>query len=62
MSNGSLKRRLRANRRDYLALKRNGVPFPFIVSLLKPLRKLPQYYSGYVSNKNNGPGSELAPA
>lgn len=43
MSNGSLKRRLRANRRDYLALKINKVPFPFVVSVIKPLRKLPQY-------------------
>lgn len=43
MSNSSLWRRFRANRRDYLALKRNAVPFPFVVSLLKPLRKLPQY-------------------
>lgn len=43
MSNGSLKKRLRANRRDYLALKRNGVPFPLFASLFKPVRKLPQY-------------------
>jgi glycosyltransferase len=43
MSNGSLKKRLRANRRDYLALKRNGVPFPLFASLIKPIRKLPQY-------------------
>ena len=43
MSNASLKKRLRANRRDYLALKRNGVPFPFFASFIKPLRKLPQF-------------------
>ncbi|MCO6496028.1 MAG: glycosyltransferase [Chitinophagaceae bacterium] len=43
MSNGSLKRRLRANRRDYLAMKRNKIPFAFIVSILKPLSKLHQY-------------------
>lgn len=43
MSNSSLKKRLRANRRDYLALKRNGVPFPLFASLLKPVRKLPQF-------------------
>lgn len=42
-SNSSLYRRLRANRRDYLAMKKNRIPFPFFVSLLKPLRKLPQY-------------------
>jgi glycosyltransferase len=44
LSNNSLFRRLRANRRDYLALKANGVPFPFWVSVLKPLSKLHQYF------------------
>ncbi len=44
MSNNSLKSRLRANRRDYLAMKKNKIPFPFFVSILKPLRKLPQYF------------------
>ena len=43
MSNVSLAKRLRANRRDYLAMKRNRIPFPFVVSLLKPLIKLHQY-------------------
>ena len=43
MSNCGWQRRLRANRRDYLALKRNGVPFPLFASLVKPLRKLPQF-------------------
>ncbi|WP_121357039.1 glycosyltransferase family 2 protein [Flavisolibacter nicotianae] len=43
MSNAGWKRRLRANRRDYLALKRNGVPFPLLASLIKPIRKLPQF-------------------
>ena len=43
-SNNSLKMRLRANRRDYLAMKRNNIPFSFIVSILKPLSKLHQYY------------------
>ena len=42
-SNGNLKRRLRANRRDYLAMKKNNIPFPFIVSILKPILKLHQY-------------------
>lgn len=46
VSNGNLKRRLRANRRDYLAMKRNDIPFPFIVSILKPFRKLHQYKKG----------------
>ncbi|MEO6637004.1 MAG: glycosyltransferase family 2 protein [Ginsengibacter sp.] len=43
ISNGNIYRRLRANRRDYLAMKRNNIPFPFIVSIIKPLSKLPQY-------------------
>lgn len=43
MSNVSLYKRLRANRRDYLAMKRNRIPFPFFVSLLKPLIKLHQF-------------------
>lgn len=42
-SNSSLKKRLRANRRDYLAMKRNNIPFPFIVSILKPLSKIGQF-------------------
>lgn len=42
-SNGNLKRRLRANRRDYLAMKKNNIPFPFFVSILKPISKLHQY-------------------
>lgn len=43
MSNGSILRRLRANRRDYLAMKKNRVPFPLVVSMLKPVIKLHQY-------------------
>jgi glycosyltransferase len=43
MSSGSITRRLRANRRDYLAMKKNKVPFPFLVSVLKPMIKLHQY-------------------
>jgi len=42
-SNSNLKKRLRANRRDYLAMKKNNIPFPFFVSILKPLSKLHQY-------------------
>lgn len=43
MSNSSIFRRLRANRRDYLAMKKNRVPMPLIVSVLKPMIKLHQY-------------------
>ncbi len=43
-SNITLIRRLRANRRDYLAMKKNGVPLPLLASILKPIIKLHQYY------------------
>jgi len=43
-SNNTIKSRLRANRRDYLAMKRNRIPFPLLVSVLKPVIKLHQYY------------------
>lgn len=42
-SNKTLSNRLRANRRDYLAMKKNNIPFPFIVSILKPLGKVHQF-------------------
>ncbi|HSN60042.1 MAG TPA: glycosyltransferase family 2 protein, partial [Ferruginibacter sp.] len=45
-SNVNLKQRLRANRRDFLAMKRNKIPFAFIVSILKPLIKLHQFRRG----------------
>ena len=43
-SNNTIKSRLRANRRDYLAMKRNRIPFPLLASVLKPIIKLHQYY------------------
>lgn len=43
-SNKDIYQRFRANRRDYLAMKRNNIPFAFIVSILKPLSKLHQFY------------------
>ena len=43
-SNSTIKSRLRANRRDYLAMKRNQIPFPLFASVLKPIIKLHQYY------------------
>ncbi len=43
-SNRDITSRLRANRRDYLAMKINNIPFPHIASILKPLIKLRQYY------------------
>ncbi len=50
-SNITLKARLRANRRDYLAMKKNRIPFPLIVSILKPISKLHQYFYTLYSNK-----------
>jgi glycosyltransferase involved in cell wall biosynthesis len=47
LSNENLKSRIRANRRDFLAMKKNKIPFSFIVSILKPLIKLPQFNSPY---------------
>lgn len=43
LSNGNIFRRLRANRRDYLAMKKNNIPFSFVVSIMKPFRKILQY-------------------
>jgi glycosyltransferase len=53
ISNGDFKRRLRANRRDYLAMKKNNIPFPFFVSILKPLIKIPQFKIKFASQKNH---------
>jgi glycosyltransferase len=47
LSNENFKSRLRANRRDFLAMKKNQIPFSFFVSILKPLIKLPQFNSFY---------------
>ncbi len=43
-SNRTIAIRLRANRRDYLAMKKNKIPFPLAASILKPIIKLHQYY------------------
>ena len=44
LSNRSLYQRLRANRRDFLAMKRNNIPFAFFVAILKPLIKVTQFF------------------
>ncbi len=49
-SNVNFKQRLRANRRDYLAMRRNKIPFAFIVSILKPFIKLHQFTASKVSS------------
>ena len=41
--NASIKNRLRANKEDRLAWSANGLKPPFMLRLLKPLRKLPQF-------------------
>ena len=51
LSNGNLKSRLRANRRDFLAMKKNNIPFSFFVSILKPLIKIPQFKNKFVQQK-----------
>jgi glycosyltransferase len=53
LSNGNLKGRLRANRRDYLAMKKNRIPFSFLVSILKPLIKIPQFRNQFVQQHTN---------
>lgn len=46
VSNSSLKHRIRANRMDRQAWRVNGLkPLPWTL-LLKPVRKIPQYFSG----------------
>jgi glycosyltransferase len=42
-SNKNINQRIRANRRDYLAMKQNSIPMPFMVSILKPLIKVHQF-------------------
>jgi len=56
-SNESFSRRFRANRRDYLAMKNNKIPFPLIVSILKPLIKMPQFFNAlfYKISKSSTP-------
>lgn len=44
MSNSNIKKRVQANRNDYLAMKANGIPMPLLVSIMKPLSKLHQYF------------------
>ena len=58
ISNGSILRRLRVNRRDYLAMKKNKIPFAFFVSFLKPIIKLRQYkWKRHKTHHNDNPAS-----
>ena len=44
VSNQSLKHRIKANKEDQKAWKINGLKMPFFLPILKPLRKIPQYF------------------
>ncbi|HYK76178.1 MAG TPA: glycosyltransferase family 2 protein [Daejeonella sp.] len=44
ISNSSLKNRIKASRADLAAMRVNGLPFPGLAILLKPLRKIPQFF------------------
>jgi glycosyltransferase len=44
LSNQSFKNRWRANQEDRKAMRENGIPFPFLMAILKPLSKLGQYF------------------
>lgn len=43
VSNRSIKNRWRANKEDRLAMRKNGIRFPLIISFIKPLRKVVQF-------------------
>lgn len=45
LSNKSLKNRINANKEDRLALKLNGMQNPLLVSILKPLSKISQFWN-----------------
>ena len=44
VSNQTLKHRIKANKEDRKAWKINGLKMPFFLPILKPLRKIPQYF------------------
>jgi len=43
VGNKSLKNRIRANKEDKLAWKINGLDYSFLTTILKPIRKIPQF-------------------
>ena len=43
VGNKSLKNRIKANKEDKLAWKINGLNYSFLTTLLKPIRKIPQF-------------------
>lgn len=44
LSNKSINNRWKANIEDRNAMKKNGIPFPYLTAVLKPLRKINQYW------------------
>ena len=46
VSNSSLKNRLKASKADLAAMRANGVRFPELAAVLKPLRKVGQFWRG----------------
>jgi hypothetical protein len=44
VSNKSLKNRILANWNDFRAMRHNGLPWPLLAIILKPLRKISQYF------------------
>lgn len=44
LSNKTLKNRIKANQEDRQAMKENGINLPWLVAMLKPLRKVSQYW------------------
>jgi glycosyltransferase involved in cell wall biosynthesis len=61
-SNINLKQRIRANRRDYLAMKTNNIPFALVVSILKPLLKLHQFKNKWPNLKSKSLKKDIATA
>lgn len=43
ISNQSFSNRVLANRNDFKAMVKNNIPFAWMVAILKPLRKIPQF-------------------
>lgn len=44
LSNHSFKNRWKANQEDRKAMSENGIPFPLLIAIVKPLSKLGQYF------------------
>ncbi len=47
LSNKSFNNRWKANREDLQAMRNNGISFPYITVVLKPLRKITQFFAAH---------------